>query len=93
MRFYRTDGRRKLEQLGERGGFTPVPTDPRELSLDAIRAGGGEVERNGSASMLDLGDGVFCLEFHAKMNAIDPDIVTMTMKAVDTRRARRRRRW
>ena len=44
---------------------------------------GGEVERNGSASILDLGDGVFCLEFHAKMNAIDPDIVTMTMKAVD----------
>ena len=54
-----------------------------QLSLDAIRAAGGEVERNGSASILDLGDGVFCLEFHAKMNAIDPDIVAMTMKAVD----------
>ena len=36
-----------------------------------------------SASILDLGDGVFCLEFHAKMNAIDPDIVAMVMKAVD----------
>ena len=73
----------KLGQLGKRGGFTPIPTDPRALSLDAIRAAGGEVERNGSASILDLGDGVFCLEFHAKMNAIDPDIVAMMMKAVD----------
>ena len=25
-------------QLGKRGGFTPIPTDPRALSLDAIRA-------------------------------------------------------
>jgi 3-hydroxyacyl-CoA dehydrogenase len=86
MRFYRpAEGGNvgQLGQLGKRGGFTPIPADPRALSLDAIRAGGGEVERNGSASILDLGDGVFCLEFHAKMNAIDPDIVIMVMKAVD----------
>jgi 3-hydroxyacyl-CoA dehydrogenase len=88
MRFYRTQGESagkpgQLGQLGKKGGFTPIPADPRVLSLDAIRAAGGEVERNGSASILDLGDGVFCLEFHAKMNAIDPDIVAMTMKAVD----------
>jgi 3-hydroxyacyl-CoA dehydrogenase len=83
MRFYRKDAPGKLAQLGQRGGFTTIPTDPRALSLDAIRAAGGEVERNGSASILDLGDGIFCLEYHAKMNAIDQDIVTMTMKAVD----------
>ncbi len=87
MRFYRQEGPGKLAQLGMRGGFTPVPTDPRELSLDVVRAGAGtgkgEVERNGSASVLDLGDGVFCLEFHSKMNAIDPDIVSMIFKAVD----------
>jgi 3-hydroxyacyl-CoA dehydrogenase len=82
MRFYRTEGAH-LGQLGLRGGFTPIPTDPRALSLDAIRAAGGEVERNASASILDLGDGVFCLEFHSKMNAIDPDIIAMVMKAVD----------
>jgi 3-hydroxyacyl-CoA dehydrogenase len=83
MRFYKQEKPGKLTQLGQRGGFTPVPSDPRHVSLDAIRAAGGEVERNGSASILDLGDGVFCLEFHAKMNAIDQDIVAMTMKAVD----------
>jgi len=83
MRFYKSDKPGKLLQLGPRGGFKEIPGDPRHLSLDAVRAAGGEVERNGSASILDLGDGVFCLEFHAKMNAIDEDIVAMTMKAVD----------
>jgi 3-hydroxyacyl-CoA dehydrogenase len=85
-RFYRKEGPEKnsqLAQLGQRGGFTAVPTDPRHLSLDTVRAAGGEVERNGSASILDLGDGVLCLEFHSKMNAIDPDIVAMVYKAVD----------
>jgi 3-hydroxyacyl-CoA dehydrogenase len=83
VRFYRDDGPGRLSQLGGRGGFTPVPPDPRELSLDVVRAKGGEVERNGSASILDIGDGVFCLEFHSKMNAIDPDIVAMMGNAVD----------
>ncbi|HEY2730311.1 MAG TPA: 3-hydroxyacyl-CoA dehydrogenase/enoyl-CoA hydratase family protein [Polyangia bacterium] len=83
MRFYKSESPGKVLQLGQRGGFSAVPSDPRHLSLDAVRAAGGEVERNGSASILDLGDGVFCLEFHAKMNAIDKDIVAMTMKAVD----------
>ena len=83
MRFYKKEGPGKTAQLGMRGGFTPVAENPRVILLDAVRAAGGEVERNGSASILDLGDGVFCLEFHAKLNAIDPDIVAMTGKAVD----------
>jgi len=83
MRFYKSESPGKVLQLGQRGGFSAVPSDPRHLSLDAVRAAGGEVERNGSASLLDLGDGVFCLEYHAKMNAIDQDIVAMTMKAVE----------
>jgi 3-hydroxyacyl-CoA dehydrogenase len=82
MRFYRSEGPGRWSQLGGRGGFTPIPAEPGRISLEAVRAGGGEVERNGSASILDLGDGVFCLEFHSKMNALDPDIVAMTLSAV-----------
>jgi len=88
MRFYRPAAAGGQEQLGQRGGFTAVPEPPRQLSLDRVRAakrgaGTAEVERNPSASILDLGDGVFCLEFHAKLNALDPDIVTLMGKAVD----------
>src|SRR4029079_6682442 len=55
----------------------------RELARDVIRNTGGEIGRNSSASILDIGDGVFCLEFHSKMNAIDPDIVAMIFKGVE----------
>jgi 3-hydroxyacyl-CoA dehydrogenase len=88
MRFYRRtpaapERAPVVEQLGHHGGFTPVPSDPRQLVLDNVRAARGEVERNPSASLLDLGEGVFCLEFHSKMNALDPDIVSLMVRAVD----------
>jgi len=35
------------------------------------------VQANPGASLVDLGDGVVCCEFHAKMNAIGGDIVAM----------------
>src|SRR4029079_3154293 len=82
MRFYKQETPGKVQQLGHTGGVTPVPSDPRHLSLDAIRAAGGEVERNGSASILDLGDGVFCLEFHAKLNALAQDIFAVMTTGV-----------
>lgn len=37
---------------------------------------------NKSASVLDLGDGIACLTFHSKMNAIDNNIIEMTQKAI-----------
>jgi 3-hydroxyacyl-CoA dehydrogenase len=81
--FYRKEGPSRRQQLRRSGGYAEIPADPRVISLDAIRAAGGEVERNASASLLDIGDGVFCLEFHAKMNAIDADMGTLLAKAVD----------
>lgn len=36
-----------------------------------------EVKRNAGASLLDLGDGVLCVEFHSKMNAIGGDTIQM----------------
>jgi 3-hydroxyacyl-CoA dehydrogenase len=35
------------------------------------------VQKNSGASLIDLGDGVVCCEFHTKMNAIGGDIVAM----------------
>jgi 3-hydroxyacyl-CoA dehydrogenase len=82
-RFYKAEPPARTLQLRRGGGYTAIPADPRALSLEALRAAGKEVERNASASVLDLDDGVFCLEFHAKVNAIDPDIIAMIGKAVD----------
>ena len=40
------------------------------------------MERNLSASLRDMGDGVALFEFHAKMNAIDQDIIDMSHTAL-----------
>lgn len=39
---------------------------------------------NESASLLNLGDGVLLLEFHAKLNSIDPDMVGLGFRALQT---------
>ncbi len=41
------------------------------------------VSQNAGATIRDLGDGVACLEFHTKMNALDEDIMNMTVEAFD----------
>jgi 3-hydroxyacyl-CoA dehydrogenase len=52
------------------------------LLLKSLKDAGREVERNSGASLIDLGDGVVCCEFHAKMNAIGADLIAMLHKGV-----------
>ena len=47
------------------------------LNLKSLKDAGRELERNSGASLLDLGDGVLCCEFHTKMNAIGADLIAM----------------
>ena len=55
----------------------------RTISASRIlKKNGGVVEKNSGASVIDLGDGVFCLEFHTKMNAIGNEILAMIHKAI-----------
>ncbi|HEY5164097.1 MAG TPA: 3-hydroxyacyl-CoA dehydrogenase NAD-binding domain-containing protein [Terriglobales bacterium] len=42
----------------------------------------GVVKKNAGASLLDLGDGVGCIEFHAKMNALGGDIIQMVQQTL-----------
>jgi 3-hydroxyacyl-CoA dehydrogenase len=41
------------------------------------------VSQNAGATLRDLDDGVACLEFHTKMNALDDDIMSMALEALD----------
>jgi 3-hydroxyacyl-CoA dehydrogenase len=52
------------------------------LILKNLKEAGREVERNAGASLIDLGDGVICCEFHAKMNAIGADPIAMIQKGL-----------
>jgi 3-hydroxyacyl-CoA dehydrogenase len=52
------------------------------ILLKSLKDAGREVERNSGASLIDLGDGVVCCEFHAKMNAIGTDLIAMLHKGL-----------
>src|ERR1700686_5424442 len=52
------------------------------LLLKSLKDAGREIERNPGASLIDLGDGVVCCEFHAKMNAIGADLIAMLHKGL-----------
>lgn len=52
-------------------------------SVAAAKKSKGVVKKNSGASLVDLGDGVGCIEFHSKMNSLGADIVqlvTQTLK-------------
>ncbi len=40
------------------------------------------VKSNSGASLIDLGDGVGCIEFHSKMNALGADIIQLTSQVL-----------
>jgi 3-hydroxyacyl-CoA dehydrogenase len=61
----------------------PVSGNPKADILTSIKRQTGPVEKNFGASIWDIGDGIALLEFHTKMNAIDPDITTMMDRALD----------
>jgi 3-hydroxyacyl-CoA dehydrogenase len=62
--------------------YKPVPQPEGILILKSLREGSKEIEKNSGASLIDLGDGVVCCEFHAKMNAIGGDLIAMINKGL-----------
>src|SRR5207245_10158155 len=50
---------------------------PRERSCTTAKKSKGGVNENAGASLVDLGDGIGCIEFHSKMNTIGSDIVQL----------------
>ncbi|HEU0118435.1 MAG TPA: 3-hydroxyacyl-CoA dehydrogenase NAD-binding domain-containing protein [Alphaproteobacteria bacterium] len=81
--FYRVENG-KLEYLTTAGEYKVVQRPQGVLLLSDIKRGSKPVTKNGSASLWDIGDGILCLEFTSKMNAIDPDTLGMVSKAVET---------
>ena len=59
------------------GEFRAIEDRPGLLLLPSLKARKKEIKKNAGASLVDLGDGVVCLEFHSKMNTIGADTVQM----------------
>jgi len=64
-------------------GYKEVPAGKNRVSIAAAKGNNKTVLENSSASLVDIGDDVFCVEFHTKMNAINAEIVDTIDQALD----------
>jgi len=55
--------------------YEPVKVSTGVWSVEVVKKSNGVVKKNSGASLVDLGDGVGCIEFHSKMNSLGGDIV------------------
>jgi 3-hydroxyacyl-CoA dehydrogenase len=81
--FYKSENGRRLYWDTTAKAYKPVPGTQSFIVLDNYRDRK-PVWSNSGATLHDIGDGVLCLEFHTKMNAMGAEIIQGINKAVDT---------
>ena len=63
--------------------YKPIAEQHGVIFLKSVKDRDGVIKKNAGASLIDIGDGVACLEFHSKMNSIGGDTVQMLNFAID----------
>jgi 3-hydroxyacyl-CoA dehydrogenase len=64
------------------GSYGPMKVAEGISSVEIVKKSRGVVKKNSGASLIDLGDGVGCIEFHSKMNSLGGDIVQFITQAL-----------
>jgi 3-hydroxyacyl-CoA dehydrogenase len=59
-----------------------VEVPPGIWSVSVAKKSKGVVKKNSGASLVDLGDGVGCIEFHSKMNSLGADIIGLILQTL-----------
>lgn len=81
--FYKTEkGRRSYFDFAA-GRYRELSLSPNIISLASLKGAGNVISDSAAATLIDLGDGVACLEFHTKMNALNAEILDFMAKALD----------
>ncbi|MGZ8842395.1 MAG: 3-hydroxyacyl-CoA dehydrogenase family protein, partial [Pyrinomonadaceae bacterium] len=62
--------------------YRPLVDPPGTIILKSLKDRTEVIKKNSGASLIDLGDGVACLEFHSKMNSIGGDTLEMLKFAI-----------
>ena len=73
--WYSTDGPQCFNPAS--GHWETIPSHPGHARVCDFRRSHGVVRSNAGASLVDLGDGIGCIELHAPKNAIGSDVVAM----------------
>jgi 3-hydroxyacyl-CoA dehydrogenase len=79
--FYRKDNGTTFYVQGQQ--YKQVEQQPEVISLRSLKEQNKVVKGNSGASLIDIGDGVVCLEFHSPNNAIGADILTMIQHSME----------
>src|ERR1017187_8299358 len=64
------------------GNLEPVAVPAGVWSVEVAKKSNGVVKKNSGASLVDLGDGVGCIQFHSKMNALGADIISLILQTL-----------
>ncbi len=82
--FYQYEGDRKAGVYNAiTCQYEPILRPAGMVFLSEQKAAGKTLSQNSSASLVDLGDGVICVDLHTKMNALDDDIFNMISQGLD----------
>ncbi len=81
--FYTTKADGKYYYDFEKKAYAKIEENPRIIILPDLKSKNKIIKENASASLIDIGDGVVCLEFHTKMNSIDEGLTAMQQEACD----------
>ena len=73
--WYAHDGRECFQP--EKKKLEPVATFPGHARIADFRRSNGVVKSNAGASLVDLGDGIGCIELHSLKNAIGGDVLAL----------------
>jgi 3-hydroxyacyl-CoA dehydrogenase len=72
---------RKYWELGTES-WESVQVPAGVWSVTVAKKSNGVVKKNSGASLVDLGDGVACIEFHSKMNSLGADIISLITQSL-----------
>ena len=80
--FYKNENGQRFFFDFAAGAYQPINEPAGVIVLKSLKERTGVVKKNAGASLIDLGDGVACLELHSKMNAIGADTIQMIKQSL-----------
>jgi 3-hydroxyacyl-CoA dehydrogenase len=82
--FYQYRGETKVGVYNsQKGAYEAITRSPMQIVLKEEKIAGKIIQQNPGATLVDLGDGVACVEFHTKLNVLDDDIFNIILEALD----------
>lgn len=82
--FYKVDSKGVKSYYDfKKKGYVKMEANPKIILLSGLKERKKIVKENAAASLIDIGDGVACLEFHTKMNSVNADMIQMISESCD----------